>query len=101
MSFGLKDSDLNEITEILNNYPEIYKAVIFGSRAMDSYKAGSDIDIALFGSLNSKIVNQIQTRLDEETKVPFFFDVLDYNSIQEPALKTHIDKHGKILFTHQ
>jgi predicted nucleotidyltransferase len=49
MDFGLKSEDLSYIISVLQGVREIEKAVIFGSRAKDSYKPGSDIDNAIYG----------------------------------------------------
>jgi predicted nucleotidyltransferase len=40
---------LQEIKEILASYESVDKAVLFGSRAIDTYKEASDVDIAIKG----------------------------------------------------
>ena len=50
--FGLKHRDIENIQKALNMFPNITKAIIFGSRAMGNYKNASDIDIAV--QLNDK-----------------------------------------------
>ena len=97
MSFGLSDTDINAIKSILSKYAAIEKAYIFGSRATGKYKIGSDIDIALVGSGLSGILWQIHDELDEQTSMPYLFDVVDY-SITTPELKKEIDSKGKMLF---
>ena len=57
MRFGLKESILENISNILKKYKEVESAKIFGSRARGDYKNTSDIDIALFG--NDKIKENI------------------------------------------
>lgn len=96
--FGLSQKSLSEIVGILRRYPEIYEAKIFGSRAMDNYKKGSDIDIALFGegiSLSSilKLKNDF-----EESSLPYFIDIIKYDTINNADLKKHIDQNGIPLF---
>lgn len=49
MNFGLTEKHLNSITDALKLHPEIEAAKIFGSRALQTHKPGSDIDIALYG----------------------------------------------------
>lgn len=46
---GLKEEDLQYIIDNIKRFPEIKKAIVFGSRAKGNYKVGSDIDIAIFG----------------------------------------------------
>ena len=95
--FGLKDGDLDIILRILSKYPQIQKAFIYGSRANHTYKPGSDIDIAIV--CNKRFVSlELTSELNEETILPYHFDVTDYNSIKEPALKEQIDKFGVEIF---
>ncbi len=47
---GLKPATKKQIMEVLTANPRVERVVLFGSRAMGTYSATSDIDIALFGS---------------------------------------------------
>ena len=97
MEYGLTKKDLRIIKEILRKHDAVDRAVIFGSRAMGTFQAGSDLDIALKGVISSSIVSAIRRDL-EETTLPYFFDVLDFNTIREPKLIEHIDRYGKVFF---
>ncbi len=93
--FGLLDTDMNEIIKTLNEYAEVENALIFGSRAKGNFKNGSDVDIALKGiSLDFETLNKISCWLNEETNMPYKFDVLNYDTIKEFDLKKHIDRVG-------
>lgn len=94
MDCGLTDKQLQEIVIVLKRYPQIREALIFGSRAMGNYKEGSDIDIALKGNVSAPDAATVKDELEEETFLPFFFDVLSYNAISNEKLKEHIDVHG-------
>jgi predicted nucleotidyltransferase len=96
--FGLKPSDIESILTVLRRYPEVAEAVIFGSRAMGNFKPGSDVDIALKGSLNPDTATNISIELNERLPLPYKFDVLDYSTISELPLIEHIDRYGKTLF---
>ena len=92
--------EIKQITDIIHSFPEIDQAIIFGSRAMGNYKNGSDVDIALKGkNISHEIVAEIRYRLNEETLLPFFFDVVDFNELQNEDLIAHINQFGKVLFT--
>ncbi|OGU14163.1 MAG: hypothetical protein A2X61_07155 [Ignavibacteria bacterium GWB2_35_12] len=95
--FGLKDSDLEIILGVLAKFPQIEKAFIYGSRANNTYKPGSDIDIAIVGDVRY-IAWDLSSELNEETLLPYHFDITDYNRIKEPALKEQIDKYGIVLY---
>lgn len=97
--FGLGKADLVEIIDVFKTVPEIEEAVIFGSRAKGNYRKGSDVDIALKGvGLTSEIVNHVHWLLEEETKLPYFFDIVDYKSISNQALREHVDRCGKSFY---
>jgi predicted nucleotidyltransferase len=101
MPFGLTANDLDEIIASLDKYPEVQEALIFGSRAMGNYHPGSDVDIVLKGSqISYTTVNRISYELNEETNLPFTFDIINYHSISEKALIDHIDRIA-ISFYHQ
>jgi predicted nucleotidyltransferase len=93
--FGLLASDIETIISVLSKQPKVENACIFGSRAKGNFKKGSDVDIALKGTgLDFDTLSQISYWLNEETEMPYKFDVLNYYSITEPALKEHIDRMG-------
>ena len=97
--FGLLDKDLETILSVLNQHSKVEKAIIFGSRAKGNFKNGSDVDIALQGEdLDFDTVSQISYSLNEETNMPYKFDILNYHSIKEPALIEHINRIGIEIF---
>lgn len=49
MKYGLSEKQLEEVTAILHTYPDIEEAILFGSRAIDTFKEASGVDIALKG----------------------------------------------------
>ncbi|MEY4875215.1 MAG: hypothetical protein RL708_364 [Bacteroidota bacterium] len=96
---GLLASDMVIIKSVLHQYSEIETAILFGSRAKGNYKNGSDVDIALKGkNLTDGIINKIHFELNNETLLPYKFDVLNYQTITNKELQEHIDRVGKILF---
>ncbi len=100
MKFGLKQADIDAILEAVRRFPEIKQVVIFGSRAKNSHQKGSDIDLAIKGKeITYNIVNRINTILNEELPLPYFFDVLHYEEIGNENLTGHIDRVGKIIYS--
>ena len=49
MIYGLETGDMERILAVLESFPEVEKAVLYGSRAKGNYREGSDIDICLVG----------------------------------------------------
>ena len=94
--FGLAERDLAYIIAVVGEFPEIQKAVVFGSRAKGNYKKGSDIDIAIFGEdISFSTIASLHDRLEEESPMPYFFDIVDYTHSTHQELKEHIDRVGK------
>lgn len=98
--FGLRDDDINTIREVFQKFPEVEFALIFGSRALGNHKNGSDVDIALKGQkINYNTTISVSSILNEETLMPYRFDILNYNDIQNPDLRSQVDGMGKLIYT--
>lgn len=100
MNFGLRDKDLDYIMQSILQFPEIEKAAIFGSRAKGNNKPGSDVDIAIWGNdVSFSTVAKLHAILEEESPMPYFFDIVDYTHLNHLELKRHIDRAGSVFFT--
>jgi predicted nucleotidyltransferase len=98
-SFGLLDSDLEFLLTTFSHYHTIEEVIIFGSRAKGNYKNGSDVDLAIKShALTYEELKTIDDGLNENSPLPYKFDLVHYEKIQTPELKEHIDRIGKILF---
>ena len=99
MKYGLSEEQLKQIQDIISSYNEIEEAILFGSRAMDTYKEASDVDIALKGkNVNTSLAARLKYRLEEDTYLPFFFGFIAYPTITNQALKKHIDTKGVSIY---
>ncbi len=99
MKYGLSEKQLQEITAILASYEALDCAILFGSRAIDTYKEASDVDIAIKGEkADWSLAAKIKDHFEEDTWLPFFFDVVAYDSIGSEELRRHIDGKGKVIF---
>ena len=97
--FGLSENTLKTISDELTKYSEIEKALIFGSRAKGNYNQGSDIDIAIITKAESDLIAlDINGKLNENSPLPYFFDVVSYQGISNKKLKEHIDRVGIIFY---
>ena len=96
-SCGLDRKDIELLLGIFAEYEQIREVILFGSRAMGTFKPGSDIDIALKGRDLGAIITALSGRLENDTPLPYKFDLIDYSSIAEPKLKEHIDRYGRAL----
>lgn len=97
--YGLLNKDIDYIISALSKFPQIEKAVIFGSRAMGNYKKGSDIDLSIMGNkITNNILHEVYEYLNEVYPIPYFFDILHYDGISNENLKRHIDDYGKVIY---
>lgn len=98
MEFGLPDSTCTTVRQILASYPQIEKAVLYGSRAKGNYKPGSDIDLTLFGAaLDHQSLMSIASAL-EESDIPYTVDLSLFEQIETPALREHIQRVGQVFY---
>ena len=78
-AFGLSRRMMELLVGALARFPQIAEARIFGSRSMGNFKAGSDIDLALFGpELDEATVRKLSVLLNEELPIPHHVDVVWY-----------------------
>ncbi len=98
MITSLKDSDLDAIKEVISRFPQVQKAILFGSRAKGNYKRGSDVDIALY-LIGDDITQSIAGVLNDDTLLPYKFDVLNASTITNPDLIAHINRVGLTFYT--
>jgi predicted nucleotidyltransferase len=98
---GLTKQDIQTITDILAQQTNVEKALLFGSRAKGNYKHGSDVDIALKGrQLNVETISNISYLLNEETFLPYKFDILNYYSTSK-KVTGHIDRVGIVFYENE
>ncbi len=98
MAFGLTQQNIQHIHAIFRQFPSIKKVIIFGSRAMGNFKKGSDVDLVIMDNIDSSIISQVSSMLNEETTLPYIFDVIHYNTIANDDLKKHIETYGKKFY---
>lgn len=96
--WGLSDRTLATVREILGRYPEIERAVLYGSRAMGNYREGSDIDLTLVGAAVTQATRgHVWNDLDD-SDIPYLVDVSVLRDISNPSLVDHIQRVGVVLY---
>lgn len=99
MSYGLKKRDIENIIKATKELPEIEDVILFGSRAKGTHKKASDIDMAVKGKgITDKTVKRLSARLNEELPLPYFIDIVHYETIRNQDLIEHIERVGKIIY---
>lgn len=90
----LNQAIIDKIKISLKNEENIKQIILFGSRAKNTSKHGSDIDLAIVGEdIGFRQLCQIDAKIDE-LDLPYKVDVINYSSITNQELKNHIDRVG-------
>ena len=94
MKYGLSDRTLHKIHGVFSHYPQVERAILYGSRATGTYRNGSDIDLTLCGTaLTHSILSQIDTELDD-LLLPYTIDLSIFHQISNPAMVEQIQRVG-------
>ncbi len=96
---GLSEQDCAEVEQVLKNLPKIERVWVFGSRAKGNFKQGSDVDLALEGvKLDFDTIREASFLLNEESLLPYQFDLVDKNNIESQELKEHIQRKAIVVY---
>lgn len=96
---GLSDATTTKLQNVLQLFPQVERAILFGSRAMGNFRNGSDIDLCLEGAeLNYNVLLKILVAIDD-LNLPYETDVLIKHQITHPPLLAHIETKGVEFFS--
>ncbi len=97
--FGLDEGDIGKINDVLRRYPQVGKAILYGSRAKGNYRIGSDIDLALAGhdDLDLSVLVKIMEEIDD-LLLPYTFDLSILHRIKDPDVLDHIRRVGIVFY---
>ncbi|HEU0296808.1 MAG TPA: nucleotidyltransferase domain-containing protein [Anaerolineales bacterium] len=99
LRFGLKETTIQKICTVLSHYPQVEKAILYGSRAKGNYKNGSDIDLTLRGGadLTLNVLYKIMDELDD-LLLPYTIDLSIFNDIGDLDVIEHIQRVGVTFY---
>ena len=91
MKYGLPEPAIRELCAVFARYPQVEKAVLYGSRAKGNYKNGSDIDLTLHGGndLTLRVLYSIANALDDGP-LPYTIDLSFFATSVTPIWLSHI-----------
>jgi len=96
--YGLDANVVQSICLVFSKFEKIQQVTLFGSRAKGNFQSGSDIDLTIKNSdISHTDMLNIQIALDD-LDLLYKIDLLNYNTIKEPALKDHIDRVGVVFY---
>ena len=96
---GLPEPVIQKIRTVFAHYPQVEKAILYGSRAKGTYKNGSDIDLTLRGEadLTLNVLCKIANDLDD-LFLPYTIDLSIFHDISDPDLVGHIQRVGVTVY---
>jgi len=99
LRYGLKEATIKKMCDVFAYFPQIEKAIIYGSRAKGSYKNGSDIDLTLQGDkdLTFDVLLKVMNDLDE-LLLPYTIDLSIFNDITDGEVIEHIQHAGMVFY---
>lgn len=95
---GLSQKELEILKEVFKKFDNINEVILFGSRALGKHRLSSDIDLAIKGNVDINTLSKLKYILEEETNLPYFFDIVIYDNLENIDLKKHIDGVGEIIY---
>jgi type I restriction enzyme S subunit len=99
MKFGLSDKELEAILNAFRQVDAVEEVILFGSRAMNTYKSTSDIDLAIKGAnVNLHTITSLKSVL-EELPVIYQFDVVNFHKVDNPKFINHITRYGLRIYS--
>lgn len=98
MRFGLSDITVEKIRGVFRVFPEVEKAVLYGSRAKGNFKPTSDIDLTLYGNaITSDLRSTIASALDD-LLLPYTIDLSIFSELNHVELREHIERVGVVFY---
>lgn len=99
LRFGLKETTIQKIGTVLSHYPQVDKAILYGSRAKGNYRNGSDIDLTLHGGadLTLDVLYKIMEEIDD-LLLPYTIDLSIFHQIRDPDVIEHIQRAGVTFY---
>jgi len=95
---GLHQKTIDALHTVLEKEDGVEAAVLYGSRAMGTYRNGSDIDLTLLGAtLDLTTLQRIENNLDD-LMLPYKIDLSLFKDIQNTELLAHIERVGWVLY---
>lgn len=99
MAYGFHDDELRLMSDIFSQTSRIKEVILYGSRAKETHKPFSDVDITLVGDeLTEEDLTDVMYRLSESS-LPYFCDVSLFRSLNNPSLIDHIRRRGKPIYS--
>ena len=89
-----------KLQSVFDSIPAGVEVVLYGSRAKGTHRPGSDIDLALKGAgVSTGWLMELAAKIDD-LLLPYKVDISILEHIDNQDLMDHINRIGKVVFTH-
>lgn len=96
--YGLPEDALTKICRVFQQFRQVDKVIIYGSRSQGNHSNTSDIDLTITeSSINFSDFLKLAGQLDD-LMLPWKIDLSILEQIDNPALVEEITRTGKIIF---
>jgi predicted nucleotidyltransferase len=97
LEFGLSTKAIEKLRNVFAKSESIELVILYGSRAKGNYKNHSDIDLAILNTISYDELLRVETQIDD-LLLPQEADLIRFDSIENVALKEHIERRGKVFY---
>jgi len=81
------------------SFPQVKRAILYGSRARGDFHEGSDIDIAIDGpSMTSSEFAKVWNAIDD-LPIIYTLDIIHLQSTTNPSLLNAVNQDGKVVYS--
>ncbi|MDE5798548.1 MAG: nucleotidyltransferase domain-containing protein [Treponemataceae bacterium] len=97
--FGLSEATMDIIRGICGRFPRVSQVIMYGSRAMGTFREGSDIDMTVIadeGFTQADLLRMADAF--DDSPLPYLVDLSIFTELKSPELKDHIRRRGKVLY---
>lgn len=95
---GLRADEEAKLLRVFDAVPELTHVILYGSRAKETHRPGSDVDLTLTGTLSSHALLSLSNTIDD-LLLPYKVDLSLMRSIDNTDLVEHIKRVGKVVFS--
>ena len=98
---GLPPKDMQKLALAFAVEDKVTEVILYGSRAKETHRPGSDIDLTLKGhNLSTGLLMELAGKI-EDLLLPYEVDLSIFEHIGNQDLIDHINWVGKVIFTHE
>ena len=98
---GLTAEDMRKLASVFEVEAGVTEVVLYGSRAKQSHRVGSDIDLTLKGcDLSTGWQMNLMGKIDD-LLLPYEVDLSIFEHIENQDLLEHINRFGKVIFSYE